>query len=309
MGANLGNWEFLSQTNNNADCVAEEDRFKFVDDLSTIEVINLLTVGLSSFYMKNQVPSDIPVHGQFVESYKLKSQEYLNKINEWTTNQKMIISEKKTKIMLFNFTEKYQFTTRLDLKGTNIEIVDKMKILGTIVNTNLSWDDNCNLLIKKVNARMQLLRGVQSFGASKEEMVHLWIIFCRSVLEQSCVVWHSSLTQENIDNLERTQKTFTKLVLKEKYVSYEDSLTKLILDLLSQRQHTLCLKFAQNGLKHNQLSDLLPINEKEHDMKTRNHEKYAVNFANTERLKKSSVITMQTYLNEDDEQNRKRNCG
>ena len=47
MGANLGNWEFLSQTNNNADCVPEEDRFKFVDNLSTIEVINVLTIGLS----------------------------------------------------------------------------------------------------------------------------------------------------------------------------------------------------------------------------------------------------------------------
>ena len=32
MGASLGNWEFLSQTNNNADCVPVEDRFKFVDD-------------------------------------------------------------------------------------------------------------------------------------------------------------------------------------------------------------------------------------------------------------------------------------
>ena len=32
MGASLGNWEYLYQTNNNADCIPEEDRFKFVDD-------------------------------------------------------------------------------------------------------------------------------------------------------------------------------------------------------------------------------------------------------------------------------------
>ena len=72
MGASLGNWEFLSQTNDNADCVPEDDRFKFVDDLSTLEVINLLTVGLSSFFMKSQVASDIPVHGQFIEGDNLK---------------------------------------------------------------------------------------------------------------------------------------------------------------------------------------------------------------------------------------------
>ena len=163
MGANLGNWEFLSQTNNNADCVPEDDRFKFVDDLSTIEVINLLTVGLSSMYMKPQVPSDIPVHGKFVESTQLKSQGYLDTINEWTENQKMIISEKKTKAMLFNFSNNDQFTTRLQLKGENVQIVDKMKILGTVVRSDLTWTENCSLIIKKVNSRIQLICSILSF--------------------------------------------------------------------------------------------------------------------------------------------------
>ena len=95
MGASLGNWEFLSQTNDNAECVPQEDRFKFVDDLTTLEIINLLTVGLSSFFMNQQVPSDIPVHGQFVEGNKLKSQAYLTNIDGWTNNQKMVISENK----------------------------------------------------------------------------------------------------------------------------------------------------------------------------------------------------------------------
>ena len=31
MGSTIGNWEFDSQTNHNADCVPVEDRFKFVD--------------------------------------------------------------------------------------------------------------------------------------------------------------------------------------------------------------------------------------------------------------------------------------
>ena len=137
--------------------------------------------------MKSQVASDIPVHGQFIEGDNLKSQKYLEQINDWTESHKMVISEKKTKAMIFNFTDNYRFTTRLQLKGNNIEIVDKMKILSTIVNDRLTWDDNCGLLIKKVNDRMRLLRGVQSFGTSVEEMVHLWILFCRSVIEQSCV--------------------------------------------------------------------------------------------------------------------------
>ena len=301
MGASLGNWEFLSQTNDSADCVPEEDRFKFVDDLSTLEVINLLTAGLSSLFMKNEVPSDVPTHGQVIDAQNLKSQAYLDKINEWTNNHKMIISEKKTKVMLFNFTDNYQFTTRLQLKGSNVEVVDQMKILGTIVTDKLTWDNNCSQLIRKVNSRMQLLRGVQSFGASHKEMVHLWILFCRSILEQSCVVWGTSLSQENIDNLERTQKTFTKLVLKEKYKDYENAQIILNLDSLQKRRQDLCLKFAKNGIKNNTLNDLFPKNEKQHKMETRETPKYKVNFANTDRMKNSSIIAMQNMLNEEEE--------
>ena len=135
-------------------------------------------------------------------------------------------------------------------------------------------------------------------------------VFCRSVLEQSCVVWHNSLTQENTEDLERPQKTFCKLVLREKYKTYEDSLILLNLDSLNQRRQSLCLKFAKAGIKHNKLSDLLPEESKTHNMQTRNENKYKVNFANTGRLKDGSIISMQNLLNDDEkEQQKKRNCG
>ena len=116
MGSSIGNWEFDSQTNHNADCVPEEDRYKFVDDLSVLEILNLVNIGISSFNCKKQVPSDLPVHGQFVDSSHLKSQEYLRKINLWTEEHQMIISAKKTKSMIINFTNNFQFHTRLQLK-------------------------------------------------------------------------------------------------------------------------------------------------------------------------------------------------
>ena len=58
-GATLGILEFLSQTNDNADCVDPKNRFKFVDDLTVLEIVNLLTVGLCSLNIKSQVPNDI----------------------------------------------------------------------------------------------------------------------------------------------------------------------------------------------------------------------------------------------------------
>ena len=224
MGSTIGNYEFDSQTTHNADCVPLEDKYKFVDDLSVLEVLNLVNIGISSHNCRQQIPSDLPTHGQVVDPNQLKTQGYLNKINIWTENQQMSISEKKTKSMIVNFTDKFQFHTRLQLKGKNVEIVEKTKILGTILTNTLSWNENCSYLIKKVNARMQLLRKVWSFGSSCQEMVHLWKVFCRSILEQSCVIWDSGLTQENRNDLERTQKTFLKLILEEDYGNYNNAL-------------------------------------------------------------------------------------
>ena len=36
------------------------------------------------------------------------------------------------------------------MKAANFEVVDKMKIIGTILKTNLSWHDNYDHIAKKV---------------------------------------------------------------------------------------------------------------------------------------------------------------
>ena len=210
----------------------------------------------------------------------------------------MIISKKKTKSLIVNFTNNYQFHTRLQLKGHNIEVVDKMKILGTTLTNNFSWTENCVILVKKVNARMQLLRKVASFGSSQEEMVHLWKTFCLSVLDQSCVVWGSGLTKENEDDLERTQKTFAKLVLGDSYTTYFEALNILQLDRLKLRREKLTLAFVKRSLSDGKLRDLFPIRKKPHIMNTRKPEKYIIQHANTERLKNSPILAMQRLLNQ-----------
>lgn len=161
----------------------------------------------------------------------------------------MTISTQKTKAMIFNFTKNHQFSSCLQINGENIEIVKKMKILGCIINDTLSWNENSDNLIKKVNSRMQLLRKLRAIGSTKEEMVQLWIVYCRSILEQSCVIWHSSLSKQKTEDLERTQKYFTKLVLQKKYKKYEEELIKLNLISLKDRKDHLNLQFAKKGIK------------------------------------------------------------
>ena len=160
----------------------------------------------------------------------------------------------------------------------------------------------------KVNKRMLLLKKMQSFGATREEMVHFWIVFCRSTLEQSAVVWSSSLSQENIEDLERTQKSFAIMVLRKKYDEkhenpYENALLQLNLQTLEQRRKELCLNFAKSSIENGTLNDLFPENNNDQTRKLRYNEKYKVLHANNDRMRKSSIIYMQNLLNEEDKEN------
>ena len=131
----------------------------------------------------------------------------------------------------------------------------------------------------------------------------IYYSYIRSVLEQSCVVWHSSLTEEDSDNLERVQKNALRVILDYKYVNYESALQILKIKTLKERREQLCGKFAKKCTISNKFKDLFTENVKEHEMKTRKKEKYSVSMANTERYKKSAIPFMQRLLNKINKEN------
>ena len=169
-GSTFGIWEYLSQSNDNSNCVDLQDRFKFVDDLSFIEVIKLLEVGMTSYNVKVHVPSNVPTHNQIIPANNLKSQQYLNIINNWTKKKKMKLNEKKTKNMIFNFTKKFQFTTNLSVNDKEIEVVDETKLLGTYLTSDLKWNKNTSELIKKAYKRMPLLTRAAAYTSNSQDL-------------------------------------------------------------------------------------------------------------------------------------------
>ena len=156
----------------------------------------------------------------------------------------MKLNVPKSKVMIFNFTKNHQFTTRVSIDNVNLEVVNKSKLLGTYITNDLKWDENTYNLVKKANARMQLLRKLSTFGASVQDLKHIYILFVRSTLEFSSSVWHTSLTQENEADLERVQKSAFRIILGNYYMSYENSLQNLNMETLKERREILFTKFT-----------------------------------------------------------------
>ena len=144
---------------------------------------------------------------------------------------------------------------------------------------------------------MVFVRKIHSFGANRDKMVDLWVTYCRSVLEQSAVLWQGGLTLENRKSLERTQKSFAKLILKRRYTNYEQALSTLKLEKLDRRRDQLCLKFARKCLTNKKTAHMFPLSKEKHTYSMRKIRKYNIHQANTERMKKSPIVYMQTFLN------------
>ena len=298
-GSSWGILEYLSQSNNSADCVPEADRAKFMDDLTILEVITLANVGLASHNIRNNIPNNIASHNQFIPSEHLKTQKYLREIDNWTEENKMKLNEKKTTNMLFNFTKDCQFTTEISLKNEKLETIEKTKLLGTIITNDLKWHENTKYIVKKANQKMRLLHKFSKFTRNKAHLIHIYKSQVRGNLEYCSTVWHSGLTESDTKDIERIQKAAVKIFMGNRYQGYEQALKFLKLDSLKERREKMALKFAKKSLKLEQFSRLLPLSESKHGMTKRNPERYMVMNSKSERHRRSAVPFLQRLLNKD----------
>ena len=206
--------------------------------------------------------------------------------------------------MIFNFTKTKQFSTRLSIKNKVIEEVKEIKLLGTYITNNLKWNRNTKFLVKKAYSRMEILRQLKNFTKSKSDMLQIYKVYIRSVVEQSCTVWSSSLAKHNIRELERVQKVATRIILGNNN-SYEERLEELNLPTLKERRNDLSLKFANKCLKQEKTKHIFQRNSKIHKMTLRKKDTFKVKNARTERLRKSSILHMTRQLNKQEDNKRR----
>ena len=76
-------------------------------------------------------------------------------------------------------------------------MIEEVKLLGTIVTNDIKWDKSSAHIVTKA-WRKQLLYSADRFTKEGSLLTNIYKTFIRPVLEQSCIVWQSSLTFENL---------------------------------------------------------------------------------------------------------------
>ena len=172
-GTLLGVIQYLIQSNDNGDCVSQDMRFKYVDDLSILELV-LFGSLVIEYNFKDQVASDIGIHEQFVPESSLLTQAKLDWIADWTKDNKMKLNEQKSNYMVFSRSSS-ELATRLSLKSQTLNQIEEEKLLGLWVTTWLVWSKNTDEICKSAYARMTMITKLKYVGTPLHDLIDIYI--------------------------------------------------------------------------------------------------------------------------------------
>ena len=127
-GTLLGGLEYLVEINDNADTISPDDKFRYIDDLSLLQLV-LLSGLLVEYDIHQHVASDIATDTKYLPVGTYNIQSNINKIAQWTDKNFMKLNEAKCKFMIFTRT-KESFTTRLSVNPITPGVSDQRLLPG-----------------------------------------------------------------------------------------------------------------------------------------------------------------------------------
>ena len=191
-GSLIGQLLYIIGSDDVAEDVKEEDKFKYIDDLAVLDAINVKGK-LTDYDVWQHVPSDIAIEEQFLAASAGKSQEINDNIAAWTISNKMKINEEKSKYMVLSKC-KDKFATRLTINSKTLDRAQEMVHLGVWLTEDMSWNKHVSEMCRRAYPRVKMLSKLKYVGISTEDLIILYCLLIRSLTEYCSVVFHSSLT-------------------------------------------------------------------------------------------------------------------
>ena len=145
--------------------------------------------------------------GETLLGHKSSVYRQLDKMQEYANSHEMMINPGKTKFILFNTSRTHDFQPRYEINHKEIEIVDEIKLLGVIIQSNMKWSANTLYITEKGFLRLWMLKRLKKNGSSWNDLKEVYEKQIRSVLELAVPVWSPGLTQEDSYSIERVQKS------------------------------------------------------------------------------------------------------
>ena len=224
-------------------------------------------------------------------------QHQLADLADFTLRNKMKINNKKTKIIPFNFSKKFDFLPQLHFPNCDpIEVIYETRLLGVTITSNLSWTAHVDGITKRATQKLWVLIRFKSLGGTSDQLTTVYQTRVRSTLEFAAPVFHSGLTKDQSRHIESVQKKAFAVILGRNYTSYESALSLLKLERLDIRRVNLCHSFALKSAKSSRHQSMFPPNP-HYRQNMRNPKPYMEHSCNTSRYFSSPIPYLARLLN------------
>ena len=200
----------------------------------------------------------------------------------------MSLNDDKTCLFIVNFTQNHQFQPLLQIPGSSepLDVVLETKLLGYWLTKDMKTERHVKYMLEICYKWLWAIIKLKKAGISNQDILHFFFMKIRSVLESNCPVFHSMLTQEQTDDIERLQKIVSRVILVDQYSSYEQACRLLNIQTLKQRRIQLCLTFSLKILENEKFKDYFQPNHNSSNIRCQ--EKFQVPFAHTSIYQDSS---------------------
>ena len=243
-----------------------EIRAKWIDDTSLAESVildKMLTkekddfIGLRNYHDR---------HGWSLQTDRLALQERLTQIRQYVKTHDMSVNYKKTKVIPFNFSRKYDFEPRVEYDGQILDIEYTAKLLGVIIDSSGRWNKHIEYITNKAKQRVYFLKRLKHLGASEDTLKQIYFLFIRSILEFAAPVWTGALiVNKKLTNMIAKVQRYVCRVIRPDLTPDQTEKELNILSLESRRI-AITRRFANRMVKNTNFAYLFQRNKREASM-------------------------------------------
>ena len=143
-------------------------------------------------------------------------------VDEWATNNKLPLNCSKMKTILINGPRLRNEVSNevsnedrkieIELKGSTLEQVENVKLLGLELDEQLSFDVHIDSLCKKISKRIGILNRIKAYLPRAERILYYNSLIKPLVLYCS-VIWTSCCSHDNINKIFKLQKCCARIIL------------------------------------------------------------------------------------------------
>ena len=258
---------------------------QYIDDMSGAEKV-ATTTGIRA----------ISQDKERVEIHAGKSEEYYKRVAANAEGVGMKMNALKTQLLCVSTAINSDVRSFIYIGDQKITSGDELKLLGFYFGRRPRADIHIREIRRKFGARSWILRILKHASIPEKSLVQVYCSLVRPILEYPACVFHTSLTEEMSESLERLQRIALKSIFGLK-TSYEDCLQEAGIPRLKDRRQELLIDFAKKAAASPLYGPTwFPVKEKS-SYNLRKEDKYIQEFASRDRLQKAPIYAMRSLLN------------